>query len=395
MLVRHRHQFPVELLDDEAHQEVGGGVFLRHDNEKGLLAGTKLLGVDGAVEAEDLFQLTVQKCVETAHGGGEDRQHGLFPRVESCPRQPSRLVVIGEQLHEQLELALALDLAGGQQVLKEFEYRHNVLFLLRKELGHQQDQAGEQSLRRVVEIGVLAVVLLPIHLDDGLGTDFGVLLHLGPGPQILGIFLHPFRVLGHQVEHIGPIGAGGISQVDHRHLIAIALLCDGAVVAVDVAFGVGHQKAHPGGAGVLQIGVEVVGGLAHAGSADHQAVNIRRIDEGGGLFPPHLGTDNQALLFRQVTVLPPLLRKKGNRQVGVVDLLRGRPASGPVLAVPHWAGLETVQAALPGEEGEDRKNRHNHSGGQENVRKGRKIKGEHGIPPFSYGSFSARLRIWM
>ena len=304
-------------------------------------------------------------------------------------------MVIGEQLHEQLELALALDLAGGQQVLKEFEYRHNVLFLLGKELGHQQDQAGEQPLRRVVEIGVLAVVLLPIHLDDGLGTDFGVLLHLGPGPQILGIFLHQFRVLGHQVEHIGPIGAGGISQVDHRHLVAIALLCDGAVVAVDVAFGVGHQKAHPGGAGVLQIGVEVVGGLAHAGGADHQAVNIRRIDEGGGLFPPYLGTDNQSLLFRQVTVLPPLLRKKGNRQVGVVDLLWGCPASGPVLAVPHWAGLETVQAALPGEEGEDRKNRHNHSGGQENVRKGRKIKGEHGIPPFSYGSFSARLRIWM
>lgn len=64
MLVRHRHQFSVELLDDEAYQEVGGGVFLRHDDEKGLLAGTKLLGVDGAVEAEDLLQLTIQKCVE-------------------------------------------------------------------------------------------------------------------------------------------------------------------------------------------------------------------------------------------------------------------------------------------------------------------------------------------
>ena len=183
-------------------------------------------------------------------------------------------MVIGEQLHEQLELALALDFAGSQQVLKEFEYRHNVLFLLGKELGHQQDQAGEQSLCRVVEIGVLAVVLLPIHLDDGLGTDFGILLHLGPGPQILGIFLHQFRVLGHQVEHIGPIGAGGISQVDHRHLVAIALLCDGAVVAVDVAFGIGHQKTNSRSAGILQIGVEVVGGLAHAGGADHQTVHI-------------------------------------------------------------------------------------------------------------------------
>ena len=30
-------------------------------------------------------------------------------------------------------------------------------------------------------------------------------------------------------------------------------------------------------------------------------MHIRRIDEGGGLFPSHLGTDNQSLLFRQVT----------------------------------------------------------------------------------------------
>ena len=196
------------------------------------------------------------------------------------------------------------------------------------------------------------------------------------------------------MEHIGPIGAGGISQVDHRHLIAIALLCDGAVVAVDAAFGVGHQKAHPGGAGVPRLGVEVVGGLAHAGSADHQAVNIRRIDEGGGLFPPHLGTDNQSLLFRQLTVLSPLLRKKGNRQVA--SWISFGVAQRAVLCWPSPTGRDLKLSRLPclarkgGSQKPPQSQRRS-----ENVRKGRKIKGEHGIPPFSYGSFSARLRIWM
>ena len=209
---------------------------------------------------------------------------------------------------------------------------------------------------------------------------------LAPGPQILGIFLHQFRVLGHQVEHIGPIRAGGISQVDHRHLVAIALLCDGAVVAVDVAFGVGYQEAHPGGAGVLQVG----------GRDSGRSCPRRKRRSSGSEHPKdRRGRWSFSLAPGNRQPVPAFPAGDGSAATAEEERepagrRRGSPSRLPSEPVPCWpspTGRDLKLSRLPclGEDAAldcDRKNRHNDCSGQENVRKGRKIKGEHGIPPF-------------
>ena len=286
IFIRHCHQLPVELLDDEAHEKIGGGVLLRHDDEQGVFFPTESLGVDGAAEAEKLLQLGIQKGVETAHSGGENRQHGLLPGVKRRPRHPSRLVFRWELFHEQLEVVFALDLAGSKQILQELEHRNDMPFFGWAELRDQHHDRRQQSLRGVVKIGVLAVVLFTARLNDGFGADLGVLLHLCPCPEVIGVRMILIRVLGDEVKHVRPIASGGIAQVNHRYLVAVTLPRNGTVVTVDVPLGVTCQKADAGRAGIFQIWIKVVGCFSHPGGADHQAVDVAGVNEGGGLLLP-------------------------------------------------------------------------------------------------------------
>ena len=95
--------------------------------------------------------------------------------------------------HQELEVTLALYLAGFQQILHQLEYRHDVPPLLRvllirwQKLCKQQDRGGQQALRRIVEEGVLpAIAVIAIGADNGFGKDLGVLLRLGSSRKVLG-----------------------------------------------------------------------------------------------------------------------------------------------------------------------------------------------------------------
>ena len=48
-----------------------------------------------------------------------------------------------------------------------------------------------------------------------------------------------------------------------------------------------------------------MGGLAHTGGADHQAVDISGIDQSDGLFLLHIRTNHQPLCFGQILSLTP------------------------------------------------------------------------------------------
>ena len=113
-------------------------------------------------------------------------------------------------------------------------------------------------------------------------------------------------------------------------------------------FGVGGDKAHATGTGVFQIRIEEIGGLADAGRADHQAVDIvivhQRISMGSGIvkerrFPP---ADDEALRFRGAFTLSPLLRLIWDFGICLFDLTLGCPARRAVLAVADRFGLDAV-----------------------------------------------------
>ena len=137
MLVRHRHQFPVELLDNQAHQKVRSGIFLRHYNKQSCLLRAEFLCVHRAAKTQHLLQLRIQKGIEPAHGSGEDAHHGLFTSVQRSSRHPSGFVFRRQLFHQQLKLVFPFHLAGSQQILQEFEYRHNMLLLWREEFSNQ------------------------------------------------------------------------------------------------------------------------------------------------------------------------------------------------------------------------------------------------------------------
>ena len=54
--------------------------------------------------------------------GGEHRHHGLSRGVEIGSRKPAGLVVGRQLIHEELELAFALYLAGGQPIPHQLEH---------------------------------------------------------------------------------------------------------------------------------------------------------------------------------------------------------------------------------------------------------------------------------
>ena len=209
VFIRHREQLPTQGLDHQPSHEVFGLIFLRKYQEDGGFLCGKALGVYGAVEAQHLLQLRVQKGVQPGEDGGHNGGHRLLGGSEGGAGEPLGLVFLRQVVHEELELILAGQNAGGQQLLHQFEYGHDMTPLPqlpvdpfgRQILCQQQDYGGEHALRRVVKILILCKVL-PIRVDDGLGQDFGVLLRLGPGGQVGGLLPAYVHVVVDQGEQV-------------------------------------------------------------------------------------------------------------------------------------------------------------------------------------------------
>ena len=145
VFIRHSKQFTAQILNHQARHEVFGGVLLRKNEKDGRLFRSKLLCIDGAVEAKHLLQFRVQKCIETRKYRGHDRGHGLFCAVECSTSKPSGLVVWRQLAHQELEVTLALYFAGFQQILHQLEDRNDVpallwmLLIRRQKLRQHQD----------------------------------------------------------------------------------------------------------------------------------------------------------------------------------------------------------------------------------------------------------------
>ena len=303
VLVRHGEQLPCQRLYHQPCHEVLGGVLLRQDEEDSGLLRRKLLGVGGAVEAQHLLQLRVQEGVEPGQHRGHDGGHGLFGGIQRCTGKPPGLVYVRQSVHQKREPVFAANAGGRQQLLHQLEYGHDVSALCgafavrRQELRQQKHHGGQQALRRIVEVGVLAVVRVAVWRHDGLGQYLGVLLRFGTGGKIAGrpCLIHVVVDEGHEII---AIRARGVTQIHHRNMIAIIPRCHRAVVAGEVTLGIQCQEAHTAGAGIFQVGVQEIGSLAHAGCADHKTMHIVLIHQCGDAMLAAGAAQHQSLRFR-------------------------------------------------------------------------------------------------
>ena len=120
-----------------------------------------------------------------------------------------------------------------------------------------------------------------------------------------------------ECQEIIPVRASGIPQVDDRHLVAVVLHSDGPIVPGQVAFGIQGQEAHAAGAGIFEIWIQEKRRLAHAGSADHQTVDVVAVHQGGDSVLFALAAQDEALDLGQVLALPPLAGPEGNVLIGL------------------------------------------------------------------------------
>ena len=79
---------------------------------------------------------------------------------------------------------------------------------------------------------------IALRIDDGFGENFGVLLRLGSGGEVLRVFPADVHVVVDERQEIVSVGAGGIAQIDHRHLVAVVFDGDGPIVPGQIPFGI-------------------------------------------------------------------------------------------------------------------------------------------------------------
>ena len=107
--------------------------------------------------------------------------------------------------------------------------------LRRQKLRQQKDHRGQEALGGVIKKRVLpAIGTVSIRTDDRLGEDLGILLRLGFCGNIFRIFHRDIHVLIDQGEEVVTVRPCGVAQIDHRHLIAVAVFCDGSIVPGEV-----------------------------------------------------------------------------------------------------------------------------------------------------------------
>ena len=198
-----------------------------------------------------------------------------------------------------------------------------------------------------------------------LGQDLGVFFCFCAGRQIPRLLSGDIHVPVDQRQQIVAIRAGGITQVDNRDIVPIALLGDGSVIPGKVALAVQRQPAHAAGTGIFQIGIEEIGCLADAGSADHEAVDIVAVHQSGKLALLALAPQHQPLLRGAVVAAAPVPDPERDMGIDLFDLLCGGPPRGTVLSVAHRPGLDAAQGVAVGQRSKSSDDK-KHSGAGQN-----------------------------
>ncbi len=262
-----------------------------------------MLCIDGTVEAQHLLQLAVEEGVEPGQHRGHDGGHGLLGGIQRCTGKPPGLVCIRQSVHQKRKPIFAANAGRGQQLLYQLEYGHDVLAFCgafavrRQEFRQQEHYGGQQALRRIVEIGVLPVVSVAVRRHDGLGQYLGVLLRFGTGGKTAGrpCLIH---VVVDERQQVVAIRARGVTQIHHRNMIAVIFLCHRAVVAGEVTLCVRSKKTHTAGAGILQIGIQEIRRLTHAGCTDHKTMHIVLVYQCGDAVLAAGAAQHQSLRVR-------------------------------------------------------------------------------------------------
>jgi len=137
VLICNSQDLTVELLDDKGNHEEGVGVFLWHDDKDRRFLAAEFLGVNLRVKAQELFKLGIQEGVQPGERRGHDGCHALLGGVQGGSGEPFGFVIVGEHLHELLELILAFLSRWSQQLLDDLEHGYDVPFFGLAELCHQ------------------------------------------------------------------------------------------------------------------------------------------------------------------------------------------------------------------------------------------------------------------
>ena len=197
MLIGNSQHFTIQLLKEQRHHKIFGIILLRKNNKNCGFFFTKCFRIQRAVKAEDLFHLTVQKRVQTGHGGGKHRCHRLIRAVERGPGKPLCLMGRRQLVHQKLKQAPVLDRGGGQQILDQFKHGNDMALFRFTVFRDQQDHRCQQPFCRIIEERILAVTAgrCAVRADNGLCCDLGILLRLCFGCQImvvLQVLIHIF-----------------------------------------------------------------------------------------------------------------------------------------------------------------------------------------------------------
>ena len=155
--------------------------------------------------------------------------------------------MIGRELLHQLReihLRLVPGIPGrrlGGQILYQLEHADDMAFTLLAEFCQQQDHRCQQALCGVVEKGILPVIarITAANVDDGFRCDLGVFLRLCLCAQILRIRQIHVHVLVHEMQNVVLIRAGGVTQIQHRDIVAVILFGDISIISSNVPLGIG------------------------------------------------------------------------------------------------------------------------------------------------------------
>ena len=303
-------------------------------------------------------------------------------------------MILRHHRHKELEAVLCFRSAAdwSKELLHQLEDGDDMppllrlFFCWRKVLGEEQDRRRQYTLGRLIKVRVLPIdAFVPGWIDDRIGKYLGILLGLCSGFQVIRVRNSKVHVAVDEREQIVAIAACGISQVNDRHLIAVILGRDRAVVACEVTLAVEGEEAHSAGAGKLQIGVQKVRRLSYAGGTDHQAMDVVAVHQRADqlrpiriltvlsflpypFYIPHGGppkgrnaplfflssahaADHDALFLRKTLSLAPMRHIEGDMSIGLADLFQRCPACRTVLAVADRFALDAVEGIVLGDDG--------------------------------------------
>ena len=123
MFICHREQLTGQVLDHQTGYKILGSIFFRKNQEDGAFLFDEQLRIDAPIEADNLFQLRVQKCVQLGKHSRHDGIHALIRCRQRRSCQPFGFVVGRDQAHQLLKLVATSP--GGtlhQKLLHQLKY---------------------------------------------------------------------------------------------------------------------------------------------------------------------------------------------------------------------------------------------------------------------------------